>query len=223
MARPPIEVDPDAIASLDDANAHDLWKQLRDLLDSDETDAWEPVALVVWRDVFHDRGRVEGAWIALVDPPPAPRALARVLDLSGPVPADLKFPLLEQLAVDDDWHDAIVRALWFAIYEDDGDVDVARALHLVERLEPTISASEYEDVTTALRLMPADCRNHAQWRARPDGPDEPPHHVSARAANRLDRRRGDRRSGDGGHRASGERRVSIDRRKGLFGRVRRRR
>lgn len=224
MARTSQDLDPRTLASLaPDARAKE-WKRVLDVLAADSSDEWEPVAFAVWNDFLNEPDRCTDTWQALVEPVPAPRVLARLLDLSGPVPADSKLPLLEQLADDHQWHDSVIRALWFAIFEDRGDIDVPRARTLARRIHPSMAVSEYDDVVATLADMPDDCRSHRDWRERVDGPDQVPHLASARAKNRLERRRGDRRRRTAGPpAAAGERRVTVDRRRSFFGRVRKRR
>lgn len=205
-------LDATTYASLDPGQRARLWDHLRtELAGSD----WEPVATGIWAELLHERALAVDAWRGMTEPLPDGVVLARVLDISGPVPAPSKLPLLEALAADEGWHDPIVRAIWFAIFEDDGDIDVARARVLAARLRPTIAASEHEDVLAALEQLPIDCRNYADFQAREDGTSNAsmPTLASARAARDLERRQGERRRrSDGPPAGVGERRRTPDRR-----------
>jgi hypothetical protein len=184
-----------AYRMLDPEQRSALWSRVRSELAGDGS---ESVATELWADLLHDPDHVVECWRALTEPLPDRIALARVLDICGPVPADHKFPLLEELAADPGWHDPLIRALWFATFEDHGDIDVPRARRLLERLRPGIAASEHEDVVAALEQLPADCRSWSHWQQR-DGEliaVAMPRFASARAATELERRRGERRSRD---------------------------
>lgn len=148
--------------------------------------------------------------------------LARLLDVSAPVDAGRKLPVMEELVDDRRWHDAIASALWFAILEADGDIDVPRARSLARRLQPVAAVSELEDVTALLDELPDDVRSWQDWCSRPDGPRGIPHLASGRALHRLERRSRDRRRTDAGPpRGTDDRRRGPDRRRTLLERVRR--
>jgi hypothetical protein len=140
--------------------------------------------------------------------------LARLLVISAPVSAARKLPVLERLADERRWHDAIASALWFAILEDDGDVDVPRARALAATLRPPIAVSELQDVRALLDELPDDASSWRDWCDRPEGPAGLPHLASGRALHALERRARERRRTDGDPPAGiGERRVSPDRRR----------
>jgi hypothetical protein len=173
----------------------------------------ELLATSVWIDVLHDESLVVEAWNGLTDPLPDGIVLSQVLEISGPVPSSVKQPLLESLAVDPGWHDSIIQALWFGLFEDHGRIDVAAARTLAVELQPTIAVSEYEDVCAALEQLPDDAHSFTSWQAAQPTTVDRLHLASARAATTLDRRRRERRR-HGGTPPVGmqERRVMPDRR-----------
>lgn len=175
---------------LDDAGRTRLLQDVRVALAGD---AWEEVATELWADLLHDADHVVDVWTALTRPLPDGVVLARILDVSGPVPSAWKLPVLEALTADPGWHDPIIRALWFATFEDHGDIDVVAARELVVQLVPSIAASEHEDVTAALQQLPDDCRSYSEWQRRAEATVAAPTFASARAATELERRQGERR------------------------------
>lgn len=211
MSAPDLDLDIDAIAALAPDERRQFWNDARASLAGGE---WEQAATAIWSDLLHDPDHAAEAWRGLTDPLPDGAVLARVLDISGPVHADLKFPVLEQLAAAPGWHDSIIRALWFALFEDHGDLDVPRARTLVAQLAPSIAVSEHEDVVSALEQLPDECRNFADWQDHHATADAAmPLFASARAKTELERRQGERRRRNvGPPTGMGERRSVPDRR-----------
>lgn len=190
-----------------------FWRDARTMLESTSDDDWEALTTGIWLDLLHDESLVAEAWRGLTDPRPDDVALTRVLEISGPVPVHVKQPLLEQLVTNPAWHDTIIRALWFGLFEDHGRIDVPAARALVLELHPTIAASEFDDVCAALEQLPDDAHSFTSWQAAQPKTVERLHLASARAATTLDRRRRERRLHAGSPPAGmQERRVSSDRR-----------
>jgi hypothetical protein len=204
----------DDLARREPADRADTYAAiLRDLA----SDSWEEVATALWAGPLHDPDLAIEAWCSLTRPLPDGVALARILDVSGPVPAAYKQPVLEALATDPGWHDSVIRALWFATFEDHGDLDVAAARPLAQALQPRMAVSEYEDLIAALEQLPDDARSWLDWceRRGAGGAEAPrrPHFASARAATELERRTAERRRLDVGPPAGvADRRVTPDRR-----------
>jgi len=95
------------------AGRAELWRQLRLSLGSEDGRLGDPISCYLRQEWFEDpdRGIVEEVWSCLVDGQPADRALRRVLEVSGPVPVDLKAELVTRLIDDPDWHRSIFLAL----------------------------------------------------------------------------------------------------------------
>jgi hypothetical protein len=91
-----------------------LWDAWRAALQSDDDRLADPVSYALWVDFFEDRATVGEAWRATTRRDGAgtwERRLARVLDVAGPVPWELKEALFGELVGDPRWHPAILRAL----------------------------------------------------------------------------------------------------------------
>jgi hypothetical protein len=95
------------------AGRAELWRQLRLNLNSEDERRADPVSCYLRQEWLEDPDRriVEEVWSCLVDGQPADRALRRVLEVSGPVPVDLKAELASRLIDDPEWHRSIFLAL----------------------------------------------------------------------------------------------------------------
>src|SRR4051794_20283351 len=103
-----------------------VWREYRDLLGAEDDRLADPVGYSLWVDFFEDPETVEEAWRA-VSVDADERTLRRLLPLSGPVPWDLKEPLLEPRADEPAWRQTVLRALDGAQHDAYGQSGGARA------------------------------------------------------------------------------------------------
>ncbi|MEV8375417.1 hypothetical protein AB0P21_21965 [Kribbella sp. NPDC056861] len=98
-----------------------FWTEVRSLLDDPDDRLARPMAYWLWCGPLESAAEVEDCWRKLVTDAPDQR-LRRLLDISGPVPWRLKGELLERLAQQSEWNDAVRAALDAAASEVFGQV-----------------------------------------------------------------------------------------------------
>jgi hypothetical protein len=95
----------------------------------------DPIAYSLWCDYFEDPASVEEAWTAVAAPGAvSARGLQRVLNVSGPVPYDLKVPIYERLVGSTHWHPFIFRSLLYSAFDVYGQIDARAARKLLDKL-----------------------------------------------------------------------------------------
>lgn len=119
----------------DDGARRRFWDEYRSLLSDDDDRLADPVAYSLWCDYFEDPASVEEAWAAVASPGAvSERALRRVLEVSGPVPYDLKAPIYERLVRSTHWHPFIFRSLLYSAFDVYGQIDAKAARKLLDKL-----------------------------------------------------------------------------------------
>lgn len=123
---------------------HDVafWTAVRSLLDDPDDRLAAPMAYWLWCGPF-EGPEVRDAWRQVVEGAPRLR-LRRVLSVSGPVPWELKAPLLERLCEQSEWRGPVLDALEGAAFDVLGSVEVGAALALLERLPGARAAALVE-------------------------------------------------------------------------------
>lgn len=109
-----------------------FWAEVRSLLDEPDDRLAVSVAYWLWCGPFED-AEVTEAWGRLIEAAPE-RRLRRLLGISGPVPWELKAPVLDRLAGRRDWDEPVLQALEGAAFDIFGRVDKPRAIDLLARL-----------------------------------------------------------------------------------------
>ena len=114
----------------------ELFAELRTLLDDPDDALADPAAYWLWCGPFEeDDTTASQAWHAMTMEL-TERRTGRLLGASGPVPWHAKAPLLDGLATDPRWHDALHEALTAAATDYFGRTDAAAADALRRRLRP---------------------------------------------------------------------------------------
>jgi hypothetical protein len=113
-----------------------LWDAYRAWLSHDDARLADPAAHSLWVDFFEDEATVTEAWreVTRRDRAPWERRVARVLQVSGPVPWRVKAGLLEALVAEPRLHHAVFRALAGGAFDPFGDLGPSAAA-LLERLD----------------------------------------------------------------------------------------
>lgn len=117
--------------------AQRFWGAVRRYLLAENSAVFDPMGYSLWVDWFQDLETSEFAWNQLVKDQVAPRALSRLLIISGPVPWPEKAPLLWHVANHrPELHDDAADAVIFAMVDLFGSCDLADALRLAKSLAP---------------------------------------------------------------------------------------
>ncbi|HEY3005481.1 MAG TPA: hypothetical protein VGJ44_24255 [Kribbellaceae bacterium] len=141
-----------------------FWDRIRALLDVPDDRLANPVLYWLWCGPFESPSEVTDAWTRLTAGADD-RRLARLLDVSGPVPWRLKAPLIERYA--GRRPDLALRALEAASYDIHGDVDPAAARRLLDRLPPGPGTTDLRDRLDELgRSRSRWLGGSARWRSR---------------------------------------------------------
>jgi hypothetical protein len=139
-----------------------FWDEYRSLLSDDDDRLADPISYSLWCDYFEDPASVEEAWTAVASPGAvSERGLERLLDVSGPVPYELKAPVYERLVGSTHWHPFIFRSLLYSAFDFYGQIDAKTARQLLGRLslpEPTEGLDELREKLDA-ELEPATRRD----------------------------------------------------------------
>lgn len=120
-----------------DAAALDLfWQHIQELLNDADDRLADPVSYWLWCGEFEDHNAAPEAWRRTIQGNGAgERGLARALDVSGPVPWQVKAPLLRKLLPDQRWHGAIFRSIQSSAFDVFGSVDIGEATALLRELK----------------------------------------------------------------------------------------
>ncbi|MFN0007131.1 MAG: hypothetical protein ACKVXR_04420 [Planctomycetota bacterium] len=111
------------------------WSEIRERLVGPDLALRQPIAYSLWCNFFEDDRAVEESWAELTAND-APRALLRVvLANSGPVPFGLKQCLYDRLLPDPAWHASIFESLVRSAFDVYGQIEIAAARSLLDRLE----------------------------------------------------------------------------------------
>lgn len=112
-----------------------FWAELRALLDHADPRLADPAVYWLWCGPFEaSDAETVTAWREMTAGANDLR-LRRVLSACGPVPWQLKAPLLESLTATPGWHPAIRRAIQAAATDAFGVLDKPAARRLLDRLE----------------------------------------------------------------------------------------
>ena len=112
-----------------------FWAELRALLDHADPRLADPAVYWLWCGPFEGSdAETVTAWREMTDGANDLR-LRRVLSASGPVPWQLKAPVLESLTATPEWHPAIRRAIHAADTDAFGAIDKPAARRMLDRLE----------------------------------------------------------------------------------------
>ncbi|MEW2357986.1 hypothetical protein [Spirillospora sp. NPDC029432] len=132
-----------------------LWDGYRRRLERDA----EPAAITysLWVDWFEDRGTVAEAFAEVLAGTPGEHRLRHVLECSGPVPWELKLPVLRDAAADPALRDSVFRALRAAYHDFYGDLVPEEALAMLEGLGLPPGTEHLDALRTVLA---AGHRNH---------------------------------------------------------------
>ncbi|HEV2777295.1 MAG TPA: hypothetical protein VGV90_17030 [Solirubrobacteraceae bacterium] len=120
-----------------------LWDAYRTWLAHDDERLADPVAHSLWVDFFEDEATLREAWheVTRRDVAPWEQRVARVLQVSGPVPWSLKAGLLEELVAQPRLHHAVFRALAGSAFDPFGDLGPGAAA-LLARLELAVDTPD---------------------------------------------------------------------------------
>lgn len=118
------------------------WEQCRSWLRDTDDGLRNPLLYALWCDYFEDQQTVADAWAALIQRRDE-RILRAVLPVSGPVPWELKYPVLNELAGAPEYNEAIYRALWGAAFDVYGKIEGRAAQQILGRLRIPESAEGY--------------------------------------------------------------------------------
>lgn len=135
----------------DDEAMKRFWDEYRSLLSQDDDRLADPVSYSLWCNYFEDPASVEAAWSALTPPGPLfERGMQRVLEVSGPVPYELKAPLYDRLVGDRRWHPFIFRSLMASAFDAFGQIDAKAARKVLARLSLARTTPGLEELTQKL-------------------------------------------------------------------------
>jgi len=112
-----------------------FWDAYRALLGDADDRLANPVAYSLWVDYFEDAERAAEAWDEMTRSQPSERSLKRLVPASGPVPYELKAPLYQQLALDQQSHEILFRGLFASQFDIYGKIDVVDATQLLYRVD----------------------------------------------------------------------------------------
>ncbi|MFF1815717.1 hypothetical protein ACFVWG_00385 [Kribbella sp. NPDC058245] len=110
-----------------------FWAEVRSLLDDADDRLAVPMAYWLWCGPLEAHAEVADAWRQITAGAGALR-LRRLLDISGPVPWELKAPLLEHLSKQTDWHEPVLGALEAAAFDYFGELNQPAARRLLNTL-----------------------------------------------------------------------------------------
>jgi hypothetical protein len=112
----------------------EFWEHMRALVDDPDPRQSDPALYWLWCGAFEDDAPVAAeAWREMTTGAGKLR-LRRLLDVSGPVPWSAKAPLLESLATQPEYRDAVRGALESAATDYFGQYDKAAAERLLDEL-----------------------------------------------------------------------------------------
>lgn len=152
----------------DPAARRRFWDEYRALLSDEDDRLADPIAYSVWCDYFEDPASVEEAWTAVASPGAvSERGLRRVLDVSGPVPYDLKVPVYERLVGSTHWHPFIFRSLLYSAFDVYGQIDARAARKLLDKLSLSKTTEGLEELRQKLDAKGEPARR-AKKRKRTD-------------------------------------------------------
>ena len=112
-----------------------FWTWIRSMLASEHLSYPNPVAYGVWCNFFENAERVEEAWRQLTHARTSDRILAKVLEISGPVPFRLKSELYERLLPQASFHIRIFRSLLHSAFDYYGDLDNEKGRKFLSELQ----------------------------------------------------------------------------------------
>ncbi len=141
----------DKYPSFDEEARTYFWKLAREQLGHDEEMYAQPMAYLLWVDFFEDTHTVRDAWGNLLVGSPGERLLERLLDVSGPVPFDLKMVLYRQLMHRPKWHYPIFRSILHSSFDAYGDTDEKAARYVLRHLNLPKHTEHLETLRTRLR------------------------------------------------------------------------
>jgi hypothetical protein len=124
------------------------WNQVIARVSGADPALSQPLAYSLWCDFFEDPDTVAEAWTTLTAPNVPVAVLKTALRAAGPVPYALKHPVYERLVIDPAWHEAILESLLYSAYDYFGQLDVADARVMLDRL---VLAPSLHDQVQALR------------------------------------------------------------------------
>jgi hypothetical protein len=132
------------VQHLEDEALDAFWRATRTLLDEPDDRLAHPVAYWLWCGPFEGSpAEAADAFDRVIrDGTVGDRRLERVLNAAGPVPWDVKAPLLHDLVADRRWHRAIFRCIQWSLYDTYGKVNVEEGSRLMRLLDLPPDVSE---------------------------------------------------------------------------------
>lgn len=138
----------------DDDAMKRFWDEYRSLLSHDDDRLADPVSYSLWCNYFEDPDSVEAAWSALTSPGRLfERGMQRVLEVSGPVPYELKAPVYDRLVKDRSWHPFIFRSLLASAFDVFGKIDAKAARKVLARLSLARTTPGLVELTQELEAL----------------------------------------------------------------------
>jgi hypothetical protein len=111
-----------------------FWQWVRAQLDSEDTAIKSPLGYSLWCNFFEDPQTVAEAWAKLLKPLPSDIALQMLLNVSGPVPFDLKKQIYDMLVDKPVWHPYIFQSLLHSQFDVYGKIDKQAARQILQKL-----------------------------------------------------------------------------------------
>lgn len=125
------------------------WMEVRNRIETENPCLRDPIVYALWCDFFEDPSTVREAWLALTVSRKEPLIRA-ALSVSGPVPWDLKQPLLEELSDVSPMQDAVFDALVGSAFDYFGQIDKVGASRLLVKLKMPVTTPRYSELTKKL-------------------------------------------------------------------------
>jgi hypothetical protein len=119
-----------------------IWKRFMKYLVAENHYA-NPVAYVLWVEFFEDHATARESWQGLLNNYEDSKSLLRLLEISGPVPYDLKETVYNSLLDDEKTHDPIFRSLLHSAYDVFGQIDKTKALDVLAKLNVDTNTGNY--------------------------------------------------------------------------------
>ncbi|MFV1885425.1 MAG: hypothetical protein ACMZ7B_13125 [Balneola sp.] len=112
----------------------EFWRNIKSILNSGKEHFIKPIEYSLWCDFFEDWNTVEESWKNLVTKDATNEVLKIILDVSGPVPFNLKKPLYSRLIRSEFWHIHIFKSLLHSEFDVYGNIDKKESLKILNRL-----------------------------------------------------------------------------------------
>jgi hypothetical protein len=127
-----------------------IWEHFIQYLVSEACYA-DPVSYVLWVEFFEDATTVRDTWQGLLNNCRNKKSLLSILEMSGPVPFDLKETSYKLLISDKASHEIIFNSLFHSAFEYFGNIDKRKAITILAKLSVDTKSENYKLLKDKLR------------------------------------------------------------------------